>query len=291
MKLRAGDLSMDPTKKKAVKGRSYLSLLWSALGDFTLRILLAASAFSIILDVSTETDQRNIAWIEGFAIFMAVMISSNVQAFNDFQKEKQFRKLNDVAESRKTLSVIRDDGKVYDLHQSELIPGDIVSINEGTDIPADGFVIEAHGLTADESAMTGETDPIKKHNLAECKKLMSEVEAEGRRNSASSHEVPSPILLAGTKVASGTGRYVVIIVGKDSSIGKIRDLLEQDSDATPLQQKLEKDSWRYRQIWPYFCYSCPGCAIYFDSWQIEELIMIGVTARNGLSFSTISLLL
>ena len=226
-------------KKEEVKGSSYLGLLWAALGDFTLRILLAASALSIILNVSTEADHRSTAWIEGFAIFMAVMISSNVQAFNDFQKEKQFRKLNSVADSRKTLSVIRDDGKTYDLHQSELVPGDIVSINEGTDIPADGFVLEAHGLSADESAMTGETDPIKKNTLHECLKIKGEIEEEGREN-VGAHEVPSPILLAGTKVAAGTGKYVVIVVGKDSSLGKIRDLLEQDADATPLQQKLEK---------------------------------------------------
>ena len=225
--------------KEKVKRISYFRLVCGALRDFTLRILLAAAALDIILNVSLEDENRHIAWIEGFGLFMAVMVSANVQAFNDYEKEMQFRKLNSVAESRKMLSVIRDDGIIYDLHQSELVPGDIVIIAEGTEIPADGFVLEAHGLTADESATTRETELIKKNTLYECLKVKEELE-EYRRGSISTHAVPSPILLAGTKVASGTGKYVVIAVGKDSSLRKIQDLLEQDVETTPLQKKLEK---------------------------------------------------
>ena len=80
-----------------------------ALGDLTLRILLVASAISIILGVSTATpEDRSHAWVEGFAIFIAVMISANVQSFNDYQKEKQFKKLNEESEKSKNLSVYRD---------------------------------------------------------------------------------------------------------------------------------------------------------------------------------------
>ena len=226
--------------KEAKKPQGYFSLLWAAMEDFTLRILLAASAFSIILNVSTDTDNRDIAWIEGFAIFMAVAISSNVQVLNDMKKERLFGDLSAKVESRKLLTVIRNGGEEKEITGPQLVAGDIVLISEGSDIPADGYVLEAHDLSADESAMTGEPDPIKKEILPECLRIKQEIEDEGRANTAGAHEVPSPVLLAGTQIASGSGKYVVMVVGKDSTVGRIQDILDQETDATPLQQKLEK---------------------------------------------------
>lgn len=70
--------------------------------DFTLRILLVCAAVAIILEVSTAEDsERSIAWIDGFAIFVAVCVCSSVQAGNDHQKERQFQRLNKVADDKK----------------------------------------------------------------------------------------------------------------------------------------------------------------------------------------------
>lgn len=66
-----------------------------------------------------------------------------------------------MADSRKTVTVWRNNTKV-DLHQSFVMVGDIIQIFEGMEIPADCFVLEAAELSTDESAMTGETDPVKK---------------------------------------------------------------------------------------------------------------------------------
>ena len=85
---------------KFIKG--FWSLVWNALGDFTLRILLVCAAVSIILEESTAKEsKRPIAWIDGFAIFLAVVVCSTVQAGNDYQKEKQFQRLNKVADDKK----------------------------------------------------------------------------------------------------------------------------------------------------------------------------------------------
>ena len=66
-------------------------LIWEALKDFTLRILLVAAVLSIVLETSTaEADHRSIAWIEGFAILIAVFVCTLVSAVNDYQKERQF---------------------------------------------------------------------------------------------------------------------------------------------------------------------------------------------------------
>lgn len=88
--------------------------------------------------------------------------------------------------------------------------------------------------------MTGETEPIKKNILKFCIKKKVDVEKNGEKNIANKHEVPSPIIMSGTKILSGEGKMVVLVVGDQSCIGKIRALLEkEDPQPTPLQQKLE----------------------------------------------------
>lgn len=76
-------------RKPEVESRSFLELLWEALQDYTLKILIVAAFTSIILSVATaEPKDRGHAWVEGFAILVAVMVCSMVAAVNDYQKEK-----------------------------------------------------------------------------------------------------------------------------------------------------------------------------------------------------------
>lgn len=73
-------------------------------------------------------------------MLMAVLICATVTAANDYEKERQFIKLNSVADSRKRATVVRG-GRVEDLHQDDLLVGDLVVINEGMEVPADGYLI------------------------------------------------------------------------------------------------------------------------------------------------------
>lgn len=174
-------------------------MLICALEDFTLRILIVASFVSIGISVGTETEHRERAWIEGFAIFVAVMISSFVQAGNDYQKEKQFQKLNKVADDRKKVLVIRN-GQMININQELVMTGDVIFLSEGMEIPADGIIFEASELTCDESAMTGETNPIKKNIFRTCLEERNLIINQGGKNKAQTHDVSSPILLSGTRV-------------------------------------------------------------------------------------------
>ena len=220
---------------------AFFGLLWNALQDLTLKILIVASFVSIIIQVSTAHDdeERNIAWIDGFAIFVAVLVCSLVAAVNDYEKELQFKKLNSVADSRRQITVIRK-GHIKSIHFSDLVVGDLVQIQEGMDIPADGFIIEASDVLTDESAMTGETDPVKKDSLEKCIRKRNIVIEEGSKNTSNAHTLPSPILLSGTKIMAGEGYFIIIVVGDDSCVGKIESLLrEQEPEMTPLQKKLD----------------------------------------------------
>ena len=89
------------------------------------------------------------------------------------------------------------------------------------EIPSDGFLIEGHELTMDESAMTGETDPIKKSSIKECCLGRDELVKENSLNPSEHHAIPSPIILSGTKVLTGEGKFIVIVVGDNSCVGKI----------------------------------------------------------------------
>ena len=178
---------------------AFLELLLGALEDFTLRILIVASFVSIGISVGTEEDHRETAWIEGFAIFMAVLISSMIQASNDYQKEKQFQKLNKVADDRKKVLIVRN-GEVINIHQELVLTGDIIHLSEGMEIPADGLLFEASEVTCDESAMTGETNPIKKKVLRNCIEERNKIVNQGGKNKAQTRDVSSPILLSGTRV-------------------------------------------------------------------------------------------
>lgn len=97
--------------------------------------------------------------------------------------------------------------------------GDIIKLVEGMEIPADGFIIQASSVTCDESAMTGETDPLKKEILSDCLTEMNKIIAEGNRNTAGKHAVPSPLLMSGTKILTGEGLMVVAVVGPLSCMG------------------------------------------------------------------------
>ena len=183
-----------------MKSKSVFELLCNALEDFTLRILIFCSFLSIILEVSTAADdEKPTSWIEGFAIFVAVVVCATVQAVNDYQKESQFQKLNSVADKQKQVTAIRS-GKAVNLHNSLVLVGDLIQIYEGMEIPADGYIIEAADINVDESAMTGETDPIKKHVLAESIKRRDQIIEEGARSTVANHDIFSPVLLSGTRV-------------------------------------------------------------------------------------------
>ena len=215
-------------------------MLLNALGDFTLKILIVCAVFSIAVEVGTADEgDRKTAWIDGFAILVAVMVSSTVQALNDYQKERQFQILNKISDDRKKVTVIRD-AQLLTVNNCDIMVGDIVQIVEGMDVPADGLVIEASEVQTDESAMTGETEPILKNSIKECAKKRDELQLENvDREKAGNHAVPTPILLSGSKILQGEGKFMVIVVGPNSCEGRIQSILETEIESTPLQEKLE----------------------------------------------------
>jgi len=186
----------------------------------------------------TFHEDKSIAWIEGAAILSAVAISSIIAAYNDWEKEKKFVELSIDADKNLRRMCIRD-GKQVEVMPGDIVVGDVVMLESGMEIAGDGFVIEANMVLCDESSLTGESQMMKKASFDRCLELSAKARAnEGEIDSNSI--VPSPFLLAGTKIMAGTGRYIVLNVGKNGAIGQIEALVEDgQDDATPLQMKLE----------------------------------------------------
>lgn len=108
------------------------------------------------------------------------------------------------------------------------------------DVPVDGLVVKSSGVLANESAMTGESDELKKEAFAQCMNRLREKEADLGGKKGGPHDVTSPVLLSGTQISTGEGWFMALVVGKHSCDGKIKAKLEQNSDEmTPLQVKLE----------------------------------------------------
>ncbi len=110
-------------------------------------------------------------------------------------------------------------------------------IRGGDNIPVDGVIIKGSGVQANESAMTGEPDELKKEGMDFCKEKQEEKDAENAYSKdphKSPHDLPSPILLSGTQAATGDGWFLVIMIGKRSCQGKILSKLETRIETTPL---------------------------------------------------------
>lgn len=191
----------------------------------------------MVISMIFEEENKAIAWVEGGAILLAVFLVSGVTAWNDHKKEEQFLKLNEFNEAKNIVTALRN-GKQIPINFGDIKVGDLIQIKPGMNIPCDSILVNGTGVQTDESAMTGESIELKKENLQMCLFRLQEFEEEGGERTP--HEIPSPIMLSGTQIQTGEGWFMIIVVGKNSCVGKIMAKLDQEVEMTPLQEKLEQ---------------------------------------------------
>lgn len=215
------------------KPKSIFQLAWMAYNDKVLLLLTAAAIISLALGlyqtfgVKHEPGEPKVEWIEGVAIIVAILIVVVVGAANDWQKERQFVKLNRKKEDR-TIKVIRS-GATREISVYDVFVGDVVNLEPGDMIPVDGILIQGHGIKCDESSATGESDLLKK---------MAGDEAFKAIERHDNLKKVDPFILSGAKVSEGVGTFMVTATGVHSSYGKTMMSLREDSEVTPLQNKL-----------------------------------------------------
>ncbi|KAG0366883.1 hypothetical protein BGX24_003499 [Mortierella sp. AD032] len=252
------------------KPKSIFQLMWIALQEKILILLLIAAVVSIALGIYEDYGMKHepslrynrdftsymatdpkISWVEGVAILAAVVIVVMVGSINDYQKEAQFRKLNAKKEDRE-VKVLRN-GETVLLSVYDILVGDILHLEPGDVIATDGIYLGGHNLKCDESAMTGESDAVKKVTYEEYKKMEEaergtqveegkiESNHEGIEVIAQPHHGlhgVDPFIISGSKVLEGVGLYIATGVGQNSFHGRTMMSLRTEAEDTPLQVKL-----------------------------------------------------
>ncbi|KAK0628879.1 hypothetical protein B0T17DRAFT_588865 [Bombardia bombarda] len=215
------------------KGKSLLQLMWITYNDKVLILLSIAAVVSLAIGIyqsvgiEHEPGQSPVEWVEGVAIIVAIVIVVAVGSLNDFQKERQFAKLNKKKQDR-LVKVIRS-GKTVELSVFDILVGDVLHLEPGDMIPVDGILIEGFNVKCDESQATGESDIIRKRPADE---VYAAIENHDELKKM------DPFIQSGARVMEGVGTYMVTSVGIYSSYGKTLMSLSEDPEITPLQSKL-----------------------------------------------------
>ncbi|KAG5232626.1 calcium-transporting ATPase 12, plasma membrane-type [Salix suchowensis] len=193
--------------------KSFLSFVLEACKDTTIIILLVCAIMSLVFGIKQHGLKNG--WYDGGSIIVAVVLVIAVSAISNFRQSKQFEKLSD--ESRDINVQVVRDGRHNHISIFDVVVGDVVSLNIGDQIPADGLFLHGYSMKVDESSMTGESD---------------HVEVNGSEN---------PFLLSGTKVTDGFGFMLVTSVGMSTAWGEMMSSISRDLDEqTPLQARLNK---------------------------------------------------
>jgi len=221
------------------KPKSFLQLAWIAYNDKVLILLTVAAVISLALgiyqsvqaptpaQIAAGQHEARVEWVEGVAIIIAILVVTLVGALNDYQKERQFVKLNKKKEER-MVKVVRS-GKSQEISVYDILVGDVVHLEPGDLIPVDGICIEGHNLRCDESSATGESDIIRKSPGDEVYQAIMDNQVTKKMD---------PFILSGGKVSEGIGMFLVTSTGVNSSYGKILMSLKDEGQTTPLQSKL-----------------------------------------------------
>ncbi|MDN3686686.1 cation-translocating P-type ATPase [Cyclobacterium jeungdonense] len=161
---------------------------------------------------------------EGIAILVVLLVNTFIGFWMEFKAQKSMEALKDM--DKITAQVLRN-GRKATIDAEGIVPGDIVLVESGDLVPADGRLVTANELGLDESPLTGESVPVTKSP----DKANAEKQVADRNN----------ILYKGTAVTTGTGKMVVYGTGMQTELGNISALVgEQEKDSTPLNKKLTR---------------------------------------------------
>ena len=194
------------------------------LADPMIIILLAAAAISGVLAVVEGESFADV-----IIILSVVTINAVLGVYQESKAEAAIEALQQM--SAATSKVLRD-GKMCVIHSEELVPGDVVMLEAGDAIPADGRLIDSASLKIEEAALTGESVPVSKFiDLIELRETVADVPLGDRKN----------MVYMGSSVAYGRGTAVITDTGMATEMGKIADALTRAEDGqTPLQIKLSQ---------------------------------------------------
>ena len=210
-------------------GRSSWAILLDQFKNIMLIMLIAVAVISGLLDFldwrAGELPPGDIPFKDTAAILAIVILNGVLGYLQESKAEKALAALKNLASPR--VRVMRD-GKLSEIDAKELVPGDVIFLEAGVQVAADGRLLEEANLQVREAALTGEAQAVNKQVQAQ---LSSDAALGDRTN----------MVFQGTEVVQGRGTVLVTGTGMQTELGKIASLLQSvESEPTPLQQRMDQ---------------------------------------------------
>ena len=217
-RLEHGENVLTPPKRQ-----SMWALYLEKYQDPMIRILLVAAVVSLVLAFVKQD------FIETIGIIFAIFLATTVGFIFERDAARKFDVLTQLGEEQ-PVKVVRE-GKIIEIPRREVVVGDVVIVETGDEVPADGHLFEATDLQVDESSLTGEPMTNKE----------SLPLSPSKKRGDSGEAYPKDMLLRSSMVMGGTGRYVVSAVGDETEIGHVaRQATELTGVKTPLNMQLDR---------------------------------------------------
>lgn len=200
--------------------------IWDASTEPMLVMLIFAAIITLAVNITRYFTGGEYNFLECVGIFAAIALSVVITIITEGKSAKAFEALNKINED--TLIKVIRNGEPQLITQKEIVVGDIIMIETGDKIVADGRLLSSNDLSVDESALTGESLPVKK-----------DAEFVGQKSTPVAER--ANMLYSGCFVSAGNGQMLVTGVGNDTEFGQIaQELSSIEKTTTPLQEKLDK---------------------------------------------------
>ncbi len=225
------------------EGISPLMLFLGQFNDFIVWILIAAAIVSGFLG----------EWLDALAIIAIVIINAVIGFIQEFRAEKSLAALQKMVAP---FSKVLRDGEIHSIPSREIVPGDIVLLEAGDYVPADGRLCSSFSLRTQEASLTGESTPVNKST----EPLQNPSLPIGDRKN---------MVFMGTSVTSGKGTCVIVTTGMHTELGKIAGLIQEaGKEETPLQRKLEV----FGKKLVYLCLGIVAIVFLLELWRKDPLL-------------------
>ena len=245
--------SAETGKNKLAEGKKTPLILrfLSQFADPMIIILIAAAVISAITSVLQKEFPSDV-----IIIMFVVIVNAILGVYQESKAEKAIEALQKMAAA--TTKVLRD-GKVCEIPSEDLTVGDVVLLEAGDAVPADGRIFESASLKIEESALTGESVPVNKFIKAIGLEGQKDVPLGDRKN----------MMYMGSTVVYGRGKAVITSIGMDTEMGKIAGALSSAKDEqTPLQKKLG-------QLSKILSFTVLGICVFMFAFDIVRALVTG----------------
>lgn len=192
--------------------------------DPVIRILMIAAVLAIAVGIFSGK------YYEGIGIIVAILLATTIAFWNEFKAGKEFEVLNRSSD-QKPIKVFRDEHWT-EVERKNLVVGDVIQLEQGYEVPADGFVVEEIAFQVNEAVLTGEAESAVKSSLKDSSLVW---------DPAALTEIPACVVCRGTTVTDGSAVVQVVKVGDGTLWGKMAKTIGEDVHVpTPLDDQLEK---------------------------------------------------